>query len=223
MHNCSWDQWTCHGLFGNPLGALFPPWNWKICGCSDPALFGLWAYHKSLGLGDALLWKRSPRRAWSKENVFAVSVPAWLNHRAAINKEKETAGRKLITWNCPFPPFPFSRMVQCIICMFLTGQFWYILMQSLLRLWSYHCFLSKTAPRLLCNVAERVSWAISSHKPLYYSTGSFLFVLGRRQHQLRQKGCQDLLQANWCKWDIWDTLVWLLCSTQKALCMSYKC
>lgn len=119
-------------MFGNPLGAHFPPWNWRICGSSDPALFGLWAYHKSLALGDALLCKRSPRRAWSKENVFALSVPAWVNHRVTINKEKETAARKLITWNRPFPPFPFSRMVQCIICMFLTGQFWYILMPSLL-------------------------------------------------------------------------------------------
>lgn len=127
VHNCSGDQWTCHGLFGNPLGAHFPPWNQRICGCSDPALFGLWAYHKSLALGDALLCKRSPRRAWSKENVFALSVPAWLNHRVAINKE-ETAARKLITWNCPFPPFPFSRMVQCIICMFPTEQLCYILM-----------------------------------------------------------------------------------------------
>lgn len=142
-------------------GAHFPWWNWRICGCSDPALFGLWAYHKSLALGDALLCKRSPRRAWSKENVFALSVPTWLNHRVAINKEKKTAARKLITWNCPFPPFPFPRMVECIICMFPTGQFWYILMQSLLQLWSYHCFLSNTAPQLLCSVAERVSWATS--------------------------------------------------------------
>lgn len=26
-----------------------------------------------------------------------------------------------------------------------------------------------------------------------------LFVLGRRQHQMTQQGCQDVLQTNWCK------------------------
>lgn len=152
--NLPWAVWES-------TGGTFPTMKLEDVWLFRSAVFGLWVYHKSLALGDALLCKRSPRRAWSRENVFALSVPAWLNHRVAINREKENTARKLITWNCPFPSFPFSKTVQCIICMFLTGQFWYILMQSLLRLWSYHCFLINTIPQLLCNAAERVSWATS--------------------------------------------------------------
>lgn len=151
---------------------------WRICGCSDPALFGLWMYHKSLALGDALLCKWSPRRARSKENLFALTVPAWLNHRVTINKEKETAARKLITWNCLFLSFAFPRMVQCIICMFQPGRFCYILMRSLFPTvvmslfshitlqcsWGFLKLPSNLIPCVIVLVVICLSWAESSNR-----------------------------------------------------------